>query len=670
MQKSLSVIDKIFLIRQIPAFRHLNWLDLHFIANQTTFVEYEKGECIYQKGDPPDAFYCVVSGRLSAYTSQSGKKEIIEYIYKGMHFGIISLLTGEPHSLSFEALNDSVLLRIPQENFSEILKKIPRIGVDLSYSLSRRVKNLEHQKKAIFESTIISVYSPLRKTGSSFYALHLAFELKNATAKNVLFVNMESASTTEGQEGRGHPSFRWKLPPVDFFMISQNPEKALSCIEKSKEDVPDFLNVYFDLDQEHFTKHVSRFVSNLANDYHYIILDLPNQMDRFVFSSLTQSDEVHLIVREDKEELKALVSLLDDLKSSFKKDIITDKVKIFIKEQEKQKSITYDRINRIIDYDIYGKLPFIEESDITQVFDSPRLNSSLAPQQHPFVQAMRKTAREIGGVRVGLVLGGGGALGFSHIGVLDVLEKENIAIDMIVGSSVGSILAGFWALGYNAKQIEEWAKEFRSRSKCLSLLDVIFPRSGLIAGWSIQRWLRQKIGKAIFYEAKIPLKIVAFDIRKREEVVLNGGDIVSALRKSISIPGVMRPVVCDDQILVDGGIFNPLPTNVLTSLGVRKIIAVNILKSPADVRLDQEKQSQKNLKQKILSPNIFDILVHSFLTLDYILAEQRSQQADVLIHPDSAGVDWYELYKAEELIEKGRQAAYAALADIKQLIKS
>ena len=441
------------------------------------------------------------------------------------------------------------------------------------------------------------------------------------------------------------------------------------------------------------------------------------------FSSLTQSDEVHLIVREDKNEFKDLVSLLNDLKdflnpnltdehasrlenkeqknakckrslagltpqvaascdaaalradfastkSGFKKDIITDKVKIFVKEQEKQTPIAYERINHIIEYDIYGKLPYLQESEVTQVFDSQRLSANLAPQEHSFVRAVRKTAREIGGVRVGLVLGGGAALGFSHIGVLDVLEKENIPVDMVVGSSVGAILAGFWALGNSAQQIEEWAKEFRSRLKCLSLLDVVFPRSGLIAGWSIQRWLRKKIGKAIFYKTKIPLKIVAFDIRKREEVVLNGGDIVSAIRNSISIPGVMRPVVCGDQVLVDGSIFNPLPTNVLTSLGIRKIIAINILKSPEDVRKDQEKKEKKNLRQKILSPNIFDILVQSFLTLDYILAQQRAQQADVLIHPDSSGIDWYELYRAEELIEKGREAAYAALDDIKQLLKS
>jgi len=183
---------------------------------------------------------------------------------------------------------------------------------------------------------------------------------------------------------------------------------------------------------------------------------------------------------------------------------------------------------------------------------------------------------------------------------------------------------------------------------------------------------------------------VAYDLTKRKDLIIDGGDIVDAIRKSIAIPGVISPVVEGDHVIIDGGIVNPLPTNVLASMGVHKIIAVNILKSPEDISRDhqilKEKEEKKKpsfflalpfyflnqwiakIWKKLLSPNICDIIVSSFQSVDYVLAEQSAQQADVLIHPDLAGIDWFELYKVDELIQSGETATKDKISDIKQVV--
>jgi predicted acylesterase/phospholipase RssA len=144
-------------------------------------------------------------------------------------------------------------------------------------------------------------------------------------------------------------------------------------------------------------------------------------------------------------------------------------------------------------------------------------------------------------------------------------------------------------------------------------------------------------------------------------------------------------------VIIDGGVLNPLPTNVPINSGIKKVIAVNVLQSPDHVNqgylLEQERLKALNrltfnqnplkyLQFKVsrgialaLSPNIPDIIVRSLQASEYIIAEQSAQHADVMIHPDLTGINWYELYKVDELIKCGEEAALKALPAIKELVK-
>ena len=256
---------------------------------------------------------------------------------------------------------------------------------------------------------------------------------------------------------------------------------------------------------------------------------------------------------------------------------------------------------------------------------------------------------------------------------------------------MGALIGGFWAAGLSIRELESAAREFEKKLNMLKLCDPVFPISGLIGGRMINRWLKKHIGNKTFYGARVPLKIVAYDLRRREEIIINTGPIFKAIRQSIAIPGVIEPVCKNGQVIIDGGVLNPLPTNVLVSRGIKKIISVNVLQSPEDVsesydivqhQLKEEASVPiyKNpwkfitfrlgrLFSKMITPNISDIIVKTLQATEYVIAEQSAQQADIAIHPDLVGIDWYELDKAQQLIQAGENATRALLPDIKKLIE-
>lgn len=678
-------------LRQIPLFSKLNWFELRFIASRIEFREYKKKDIVYRKGEPADAFYCLVSGRVLAYAIDAqGQQRNIEYIYRGMYFGIVSILTGDPHSLSFEALNDSVVIRIPKDRFDEILKKIPKLGVEISYSLSRRLRKQEGQEKLILESTIISVYSPFHGIGSSFYAFNLAFHLKNESKKKVLFVDLFRASEGNGPKGIDVTfSPGWRQGPVGFEEIISNRELLLKSIAKTDHGV-ELLHISFESKNQDLSVYISEFMSTLANEYHYIILDLPNSADELVFKTLTQSDDIHLVLGQKTSEVQEGKEMIQRLEEAFRQFAGKDRLKVLIREFDEDETLGLSQLNKAFEYPIYAKLPQVMPKDSKELFSSSQMEIFLPGAETLFFQRMRCLVREIAKVQIGLALGGGAAFGLSLIGVLRVLEKEKIPPDIIAGSSIGALIGSFWALGYTADEIARFAYEFRKKILCFNLLDIVFPRSGLIGGRNITRWLRKKIGRRTFADTKIPLRILAYDIVQQAEIVIEEGDIVDAIRQSIGIPGFIRPVIRHGQVIIDGGFVNPLPTNVLTALGVQKIIAINVMKSPDDVARDiaalhHEEELLRSVRfsrmpirfikikisgflQHLWFPNIFDIIVKSFQSAGYVLAEQSAQQADVLIHPDLTGIDWYELYKVDRLIASGEAAAQAKIEDLRQLI--
>ena len=691
-----SIFHRYSLIKQIPLFSKLNLFDLQRITQKSTIVECKKGDIVCKLGTPSDGFYCLISGRIRAYAVNShGQKNGVEFIRRGMPFGITSLLTGENHSMNYEVLNDAIVLKIDKDYFQTILKSIPEIGIELSHSLSKRIRNKIIPDKFNSESKIIAVYSSLKDTGSSTYAVNLAFSLEKETHQKVILVSIRSSSDRTNasiHDENLDASPQWTITSINLRSIIDSHEKIASSIISGQFNI-DLLNVSFDPHEPYLVQQVSQFISTLVDQYSFVVVDLPNEMDEVVLKALTQSDIIYIISLDDPDNLQMTKQIIYQLEEDLKENFDLEKVRVVISGKTQMAAgLSYDEISHIMDFPVTTKLPYIDKFDLTVAMTSDVMMVLRPNPESAYAKVVANIARQISGVSVGLILGGGAALGVAHIGVIRVLEQENIPVDIVVGSSMGALLASFWVTGKSSKDLEVLAREFENSRGMLKLFDPVIPISGLVGGRLIRRWLATRgLGDKTFYDTRIPLRIVTYDLVKRQEVVVSSGSIVEAIRKSIAIPGVIEPVIEKEKQFIDGGVLNPLPTNVVMNLGIKKIIAVNVLQSPEHVTKGYlaEKERLKRegdipfakspfhyinfrvgaVLRKLFTPNISDIIVRSLQASEYLLAMQSAQLADIVIQPDLSGVNWFELYKVDELIRAGEEATLKVLPEIKQLVK-
>ncbi len=265
--------------------------------------------------------------------------------------------------------------------------------------------------------------------------------------------------------------------------------------------------------------------------------------------------------------------------------------------------------------------------------------------------------------KVGLALGGGAARGLAHIGVLEVLEKEGIPVDMIAGTSAGAAIGALYAQGKDAVLIKRLALELKFRQR-LSLIDLALPKTGFIAGKRIKDLLRLVIGDDInFGDLKIPFACVATDINTGEEVVINQGSVLEGVRASISLPVIFTLVKWRGRYLVDGGLVNPIPVNVVKAMGADYTIAVNV--TP---KVSKRLQLEKTAAEK--EPNIFGIMIQTTYITASQLVKSSLKEADITIQPQVADIGPGDFRRAKDLILQGELAAQKAIPKIKRKLKT
>lgn len=250
--------------------------------------------------------------------------------------------------------------------------------------------------------------------------------------------------------------------------------------------------------------------------------------------------------------------------------------------------------------------------------------------------------------KIGLVLGGGVARGLAHIGVLKVIEQYKIPIDYIAATSSGSIIGGAYASGMEPRLIEDIALKINWGS----LLRISFFRPGFISGSSISEMIVKYIGNKTFSELKIPLIVVAADIKTGEPYAFHQGRIAPAIAASSSVPGIIAPHEVGTHLLVDGGLADNLPVGVAKEMGANFVIAVDVVPYWPMQRVPSDAFQMYG--------RAFDIITHK-------LAENQRKAADLLIEPhlneDASQLD---LAKAKKFIEAGEAAAHQALRNLRR----
>jgi NTE family protein len=268
--------------------------------------------------------------------------------------------------------------------------------------------------------------------------------------------------------------------------------------------------------------------------------------------------------------------------------------------------------------------------------------------------------------KVGLALGGGAARGIAHIGVLEVLAANNIPIDMVAGTSAGAIAGAVFAQGKKTAELKKMALDWDWKQRAQAI-DLALPHSGLIAGGRIKKLLRSVIGDVDFKDLKIPFTCVSTDIMTGEEVVMDSGPVLEAVRASISMPIIFAVVKHGGRHLVDGGLVNPVPVSVLKNMGADFVIAVNVtprLDHPAQmVRLDEKRL---NIKPPTKEPNLFSVMMKFFSITNSQIVKASMSGADVVIEPRMAGISMADFSQAKRCIMEGVMSAIDAVLEIKR----
>ncbi|MCM8779983.1 MAG: cyclic nucleotide-binding domain-containing protein, partial [Candidatus Omnitrophica bacterium] len=334
-------IDRQAIIRQIPLFSGLTDAQRRIIFDKSAIVFYRKDEIIYKEGDGPSAFYCIIAGRvLLSAKDKSGNENILEYLHRGKYFGIISLLTGEPHSVTAVAINDSMILRIEAEDFKAVLAKAPQLSIDLMQTLSRRLKRKDLHEKTIFESTVISVFSSHTQSGKTIYAINLALSLEKETRKKILLVDIASKGKSHRIPQKLGAKGQVGELDLDYFDLSAV-ESFKDFILKDAYGI-DIVCVSYESSNADNVKKIISALSMLVNDYHYIILDLPVAMDETMLGILNQSDVIELVSSPDEVGLKKTNRLIERLKREY--NFNPEKIKIIVNEYKQTKLRYEDKV--------------------------------------------------------------------------------------------------------------------------------------------------------------------------------------------------------------------------------------------------------------------------------------------------------------------------------------
>jgi NTE family protein len=304
--------------------------------------------------------------------------------------------------------------------------------------------------------------------------------------------------------------------------------------------------------------------------------------------------------------------------------------------------------------------------------------------------------KQIGNKKVGLSLGSGSAKGLSHIGVIKLLEEMDIKIDYIAGSSIGAMIGGVYAAGISINKIEDIALKTDLASSVKYFLPTI-SKSGLISGLKVTEFLKNVVGDIDIEDLEIPFAATATDILTGQEIDFKNGNLVEAIRASISVPIIFQPVIHDNQILVDGGLANPLPVNIVREMGADFIIAVNVMPSLDKTNTSKRKENTnrqisalasemkaamreklewlnidyKWVKKLLASkgkynvPGLKKVLNQSVYITQRKLARLSVElyRPDIIIEPDIPFAGFFDFYKAREIIDIGYKSAQDAFYD-------
>ena len=248
-------------------------------------------------------------------------------------------------------------------------------------------------------------------------------------------------------------------------------------------------------------------------------------------------------------------------------------------------------------------------------------------------------------LKIALVLGGGAARGFAHIGVIKSLEAQGIVPDIVVGTSAGSVVGALYASGMNGFELQNLALQMEEEM----VADWTLPNRGVLKGEALQDFINQRVKNLTIQKMPKPLGVVATDLQSGELVLFRRGDTGIAVRASSAVPGMFQPVEISGRDYVDGGLTSPVPAQSARSMGADFVIAVDI----------------SNVSRREKLTGTLDVLLQTFAVMGHAISRHELEDADVVIRPQTATVSSTDFEGRHLAILEGEKAAAAIMPELK-----
>jgi len=290
--------------------------------------------------------------------------------------------------------------------------------------------------------------------------------------------------------------------------------------------------------------------------------------------------------------------------------------------------------------------------DIVSTFSMHSVSNPLLWIREVLMKRMRFVT-ELPKPRIALVLGGGAARGLAHVGVIRALEQEKIPIDMIIGTSVGSLIGAIYANDPNSFELE-WTAFTLDKDSIFDygILNA-FTGMGVAKGEKIEEFVKAKIATANVEDLKLPFAAVATDLNHGTRVVLDHGPVAKVVHASSAIPGVFEPVELQGRLLVDGGVMDNIPIDVAREKGADIVIAVDISENVTNFNIT----------------NLVDVTIQAVNIMFNENVKNRKKEADVLISPAVGDVAMLDFTQKKRCMQAGIDATEKAIPEIRKKIE-
>jgi NTE family protein len=572
----------------VELFRELGPEQLREIAPLCQVEHYAAGAVILQQGAPSEALYFLRSGRLAVRVRKEDHKETVALLQPPAVFGELSFITGKGCSADVQVVVDAEVVSLSKTAIARIKENRDKFMFAMMNVLAERLHGMVTQGPKAPESPVVVLRNLEHWAAPMSFAAELAKSLGRQSGVETLVVNLSGSPDSE-------------IRPLS--------EHAFTC------------SVAVESDESCRADMAQR---------------LTEWKKRFTIVVLSPSGPHAAAVAKNIEPFADSIGTLagpeDDL--GVGPTELAGPGKFIVQDTTDPRTMTLSG----------------NQQRIWEVAESEDLYRSGKPVARRFLRTVDSMARSILNLQVGLALGGGAAWGWAHIGMLEQLENAGLPIDVISGCSMGSVIGGLYCSGISVPQLIEIALYWRTRLR--PFIEWRFWRMSLISGKVARKAFAIYFADRCLHQMEVPYWANATDIKTGHEFTISDGSIIDCIFASIALPGLLPPFERGDHLLVDAGIIDPVPVNLVRRMGARYVVAVNAMAA-----LEGQPVSKRF--------PMLDIMLRCTRIMGHEIGQARAlDSANVVVTPTLGTLQMLDFGKGEEIIDCGRKAAQANMPSI------